>query len=318
FSFDRSGFQRHAKRFDPADLDRSMEGRRLLVTGANSGLGRAAALRLAHLGAEVWLLCRSEERGRRALEDLKLSSGNPSLRLELIDVSDLASVEDFCARHRGVEIDALIHNAGILPSERRLTADDLEATWATNVTGPFALTWRLAPNLRLAAEKRGEARVINVTSGGMYTQKMNLDDVNWERRDFDGVEAYAQTKRAEVILTELWAERFAGAGIQVHSMHPGWADTPAVREALPRFYRFTKNRLRTPREGADTIVYLAAAPGLRETSGQLYFDRRPAPTHAFPWTRESDTVRHALWQLCREQAGLPDGAPPLEDKEEAL
>ncbi|MEO1087481.1 MAG: SDR family NAD(P)-dependent oxidoreductase, partial [Acidobacteriota bacterium] len=243
FSFDRSGFKRHSERFNPADLDRSVEGRRMLVTGANSGLGRAAALRLAHLGAEVWLLCRNEERGRRALEDLKLSSGNSSLRLELVDVSDLSSVEDFCARQRGVEIDALIHNAGILPSERRLTADGLESTWATNVTGPFLLTWRLASNLRLAARARGEARVINVTSGGMYTQKMDLDDVNWQRRDFDGVEAYAQTKRAEVILTELWADRFAGKGVQVHSMHPGWADTPAVRESLPRFYRFTKDRL---------------------------------------------------------------------------
>lgn len=315
FSFDRSGFKRHSRRFDPADLDVSVEGRRIWVTGANSGLGRAAALRLAHLGAEVWLLCRSQERGERALEDLKLSSGNNALRLELVDVSDLRSVEEFCARHREVAVDALVHNAGILPSERRETGDGLESTWATNVTGPFLMTWRLAPNLRRAAQARGEARVINVTSGGMYTQKMNLDDVNWTRREFDGVEAYAQTKRAEVILTELWADRFAGSGIQVHSMHPGWADTPAVREALPRFYRFTKDRLRTPREGADTIVYLSVAPGLRATSGRLYFDRRPAPTHAFPWTRESDTVRHGLWRLCCEQAGLPTDRPPLDPEE---
>ena len=307
FSFDRSGFERHSRRFDPEALELDLRGRRMLVTGANSGLGRAAALRLAHLGAEVWLLCRSQERGQQALDDLTLSSGNQSLRLELLDVSDLASIREFCEKHRGVPVDALVHNAGILPSERHLTADGLESTWATNVVGPFLLTWLLTPNLLAAARASGGARVINVTSGGMYTQKMSLDDVDWSRRDFDGVVAYAQTKRAEVILTELWANRFAGTGVTVNSMHPGWADTPAVREALPRFYRFTQGRLRSPRQGADTIVYLAAADGVSE-SGELYFDRRPVSPHAFPWTRESESVRHGLWRLCQDQAGV-EGSP---------
>ena len=94
----------------------------------------------------------------------------------------------------------------------------------------------------------------------MYTQRLDLSDVGWKRRPFDGVVAYAQTKRAEVILTELWAERLAAAGVDVHSMHPGWADTPGVQSSLPRFWRFTRNRLRTSREGADTIAACFVEP----------------------------------------------------------
>ncbi|MEM8934211.1 MAG: SDR family NAD(P)-dependent oxidoreductase, partial [Acidobacteriota bacterium] len=196
-SFDRSGFERHARRFDPADLDIDLTGRRIAITGANSGLGRAAALALGHLGAEVWLLCRSADRGATALDDLRLATGNPSLRLELVDVSDMASVRDLADRVADEPLDVLINNAGILPSERFETADGLEATWATNVTGPFLLTWLLLPNLVVAHRATGRSsRVINVSSGGMYTQRLDLSDVGWTTRDFDGVVAYAQTNRA--------------------------------------------------------------------------------------------------------------------------
>ena len=304
-SFDRSGFERHARRFDPADLEVDLHGRRILVTGANSGLGRATALALGHLGAEVWLLCRSRERGEAALDDLRLATGNDALRLELVDVADIASIRDFAERLGDLPVDALVHNAGILPSERYETNDGLEATWATNVVGPFLLTWLLLPNLLAARERSGRpSRVINVSSGGMYTQKLDLSDVGWLDRDFDGVVAYAQTKRAEVVLTELWAERLADHGVVVSSMHPGWADTPAVADALPKFHRLLGEQLRAPRQGADTIVWLAAADIAAETTGRFFFDRRPVRTHAFPWTRESAEDRRRLWRMCQDQAGV--------------
>lgn len=329
FSFDRTGYERHARRFDPADEDITLEGKRILVTGANSGLGRAAAFALAHRRAEVWLLCRSEERGQQALDDLRLSSQNENLRLELIDVSSMASVRAFAERLGDQPVDVLINNAGVLPAERQLTDEGLELTWATNVVGPFLLGWLLTPNLvaaaRASAEARasagepGEARIINVTSGGMYTQRLDLRDVDWQQRtekgeDFDGVVAYAQTKRAEVILTEMLADRLAGTGVTVNSMHPGWADTPAVREALPRFWRLTRNRLRTPRQGADTMAWLASSSKVRGISGKLFFDRRPVPTHLLPKTpllpktRERPRDRAALWELCCRQAGV-EGSP---------
>ena len=303
FSFDRSGFRRHARSFHPQDLEVDLKGRRILVTGANSGLGRSAALQLAHLGAEVCLLCRNPDRGEKALDDLTLASKNDSLRLELVDLADQRSIHAFADRLGTEPVDVLINNAGILPDTRSLTVDGLESTWATNVVGPFLLTQLLQKNLEAAARVSGEARVINVSSGGMYTQKMSLEDLSWEARPFDGVEAYAQTKRAEVILTELWAEHLRGTGIACFSMHPGWADTPAVRTSLPRFWNVMKDRLRTPREGADTIVWLAAARNVGK-SGEFYFDRRPVLPHLLPWTRESESTRSELWHLCRRQAGL--------------
>jgi hypothetical protein len=134
----------------------------------------------------------------------------------------------------------------------------------------------------------------------MYTQQLTLDDPNWERRPYDGVRAYAETKRAQVVLSEMWAEELAPAGIVVNAMHPGWADTAAVRESLPRFHRLTSAILRTPAEGADTIVWLAAAPTARCWSGRFFLDRTPRRTHFVPWTRERADERARLWALCEE------------------
>ena len=116
----------------------------------------------------------------------------------------------------------------------------------------------------------------------MYTQKLRVDDLQSERGEFDGPKVYARTKRAEVILTELWAEQLAGTGVVVHAMHPGWADTPGVRSSLPRFYKVTRPLLRTPAQGADTIVWLGAAAEPGRSSGRFWHDRRPRPTHRLP------------------------------------
>lgn len=318
FSFDRSGFERHAKDFDAGDLDVDLAGRRCLVTGANSGIGRSAALQLAALGAEVWLLCRNQQRGEQALDDLLLATENDKLRLHLVDLSSFESIRDFAERVGDTPVDVLVHNAGVLPDERLETDDGLELTWATHLAGPFLLSWLLTPNLRAAAEETGDARMIWVSSGGMYTQKLDLSDIGWNAKDYDGVTAYAQTKRAQVILAERWNREMAGTGVRVRSMHPGWADTPAVRDALPRFWRFTQNRLRTPRQGADTVVWLAAAKAAARDGGAtaetlqseetFYFDRRPASQYPLPGTRESDDDREKLWQLVQEQTGV-SGSP---------
>lgn len=300
FSFDRTGFERHRRQFQSGDLDVDLDGKRCLVTGANSGLGRAAAHALAGLGAEVWLLCRSRERGEVAARDIRDGTGNPHVRLEIVDLASRQSILDFANRAAESTVDVLIHNAGVLPAERVETKDGLELTWATNVVGPFLLTCQLLPHL----ERASGARVINVTSGGMYSQQLDLRDVAWRDRPFDGVVAYAQTKRAEVILTELWAARLEARGVTVNAMHPGWADTPGVRDSLPRFWRFTKNRLRTPRQGADTIVWLAACERVAGETGKLFFDRRVVRTHFLRRTRTRPGDRERLWQLCCEQAGV--------------
>jgi len=146
----------------------------------------------------------------------------------------------------------------------------------------------------------------------MYTRRLELADPCWTARPYDGVVAYAETKRAQVVLAELWAERLRGTRVVVNAMHPGWADTPAVRTSLPRFHRLTRAILRTPAEGADTVVWLAAAPGARAWSGCFFFDRIPRRTHLVPFTREREDARRRLWALCEAWAerGVPGAARP--------
>ena len=306
-SFDRLGFRLHSLTFRAEDLDVDLTGRVCLVTGANSGIGKETARALALRGAEVWLLCRSLERGGAAAEEIRREAGHDRVHVSRLDVSEQDSVRAFVERFPGEHVHVLVNNAGVLPDERQETSDGLELTFATNVLGPWLLTHLLRAKLAKAAP----SRVVNVSSGGMYATGIRIDDTQWKKRPFDGVSAYAETKRAEVILTELWSERLRGEGVVVHAMHPGWADTPAVRSSLPRFHAVTRAILRTPAEGADTVVWLACSEAAAGSTGQLWFDRRAQSPYWLPWTRESAEERHALWELCRELAGLdPLEAPP--------
>jgi dehydrogenase/reductase SDR family protein 12 len=291
-SFDRLGFERHAIGFDPNDLAVDLHGKRCLVTGANSGIGFATSERLAELGASVDLLCRSEERGQAAVDSIRESTGNPNVRLIRLDVSDLDDVERVAALYDHEVVDVLIHNAGVLPDERIESPQGLELTWATHVAGPHLLTRRL----RSALERSGAGRIIWVSSGGMLTRKLQVRDPQWSRREYDGVLAYAETKRAQVVLSERWSALLRGSGVVSNAMHPGWADTPAVQSSLPRFHAVTERILRSPAEGADTVVWLAAAEVAREVTGEFFFDRRRATTHWLPTTRERQPDRDALWQ----------------------
>jgi len=304
-SFDRSGFRRHARSFAAGDLDVDLSGKVCLVTGANSGIGFETSRALAERGATVWMLCRDRQRGKRAVEQVRASTGSTCVHLGQLDVSDLDAVRRFARDFAAPRVDVLVHNAGVLPDRRSASADDHEITLATHVLGPWALTQAMAPKLRAARD----ARVVFVSSGGMYTQRLSLDDCEWRRRPYDGVAAYAQTKRMQVVLAELLAEELPVARVTVSSVHPGWADTPAVRTSLPRFWQTMQSRLRTPAEGADTVIWLAASPAARGRSGLFWFDRRPRSTHLLPWTRESDAVRRALLELCRDTAKAPAAGP---------
>jgi NAD(P)-dependent dehydrogenase (short-subunit alcohol dehydrogenase family) len=289
------GYRIRRRRWDTDGLP-SMDGRTVLVTGATSGLGLAAATGFARLGASVRLLARDAARGERARAEVVAATGNDDVRVCLCDVSDLGAVRAFAARFAAEEprLDVLVNNAGALPPERSVTAEGNELTLATNVLGPFLLTSLLVPLLTRSAP----ARIVDVSSGGMYTQRLEVDDLQYTQGEFDGTKAYARTKRAGVILTELWAERLAGTGVVAHSMHPGWADTPGVAASLPRFHRLVGPLLRSPQEGADTIVWLGAAAEPGESSGGFWHDRRRRPTHRVPWTKETPAERERLWREC--------------------
>ncbi len=302
-SFDRNGFRTHALTFDPEDLDVDLHGRRCLITGANSGIGYETSLALADLGAEVVMLCRSELRGEEAAERIRTQTGNRRVSVARLDVSDLASVRvtaDALARDG---VDMLIHNAGVLPEQRQLTRDGLELCFATHVVGPHLLTRLLAP--RLAESPSG--RVVWVSSGGMYTQRLDLHDLDWSERAYDGVRAYAQTKRMQVVMAGSWAMELAGGAVSVNAMHPGWADTPSVRISLPGFHRLTRAILRTPSEGADSVIWLAASDAAGALTGKFIFDRSPRSSHYLPFTAERPGDPERLWQLCERLTARPSG-----------
>lgn len=297
-SFDRTGFARHARAFDPADLDADLSDRVAVVTGANSGIGRATAWALASRGAELHLLCRSRARGIEARDTIRHSTRNPKVTLHVVDVSSLPALRTFCATLPVSRVDLLVNNAGVLPDSFELTADGLERTLATNLVGPFLLTELLLPRLA----KSSDPRVVSVSSGGMYAHRLRVEALDPPRTGFDGVTAYARTKRALVVLNELWAVRHPE--ITFAAMHPGWAATPAVRASLPRFYALTRPILRTAKEGADTVIWLASARCVRGRSGLFWFDRAPRATHLLPGTRERESERAGLWDACRRWAGL--------------
>lgn len=308
-SFDRTGYRLHRASFRPGDLDVDLGGRVAVVTGAGSGIGKATATALAARGAEVHLVVRDLDRGQAALAEIRAASGSRRLHLLKADVSEPESICRATEALEAPRVHVLVNNAAVLPDERRENSQGVELVFATNVLGPFLLTSRLLPRL-LAA---GEARVVDVASGGMYAKRLNVDDWNWTARPFDGMAAYAEAKRALVILAEMWAARLAGAGVSVNAMHPGWADTPAVRTSLPRFWRAMRPLLRTPEEGADTVIWLAACPRIAGETGRFWFDREPRPTHLVPWTREDPAERERLWARCESLVGpappTPSGPP---------
>ncbi len=309
------GYQIRSRGWSTSELP-PLGGRVVMVTGATSGLGLAAAEGFARLGATVWLVVRNEDGGERARAAIAERSGNHDVHVGLCDLSHLQSVTQFAERFaaQAERLDVLVNNAGVLPARRTLSPDGIELTFATNVLGPFLLTNLLLPLL----ERSAPARILSVSSGGMYTQRIRVDDLQNERGEFDGATAYARAKRAQVILTELWARRLEDRGVVVHSMHPGWVDTPGVASSLPRFYRVTRPLLRTPQQGADTIVWLGAADEPGRSTGLFWHDRRPRPTHLLPWTRETEQEREQLWAACVQLSGWEDrsNTHPVKEKDD--
>lgn len=279
----------------PAD---ALAGRTVLITGATSGLGFAAAGAVARLGARTILWGRDAGRTQHSAERLRAQTGSDRIETVVADLADLGAVQTAAAelRNRLDRLDVLVHNAGALTHERTMTADGLEVTYQTHVVAPFLLTQLLAPVLVPTS------RVITVSSGGMYTQALHLPTLRTGADDYDGVVAYAQAKRAQVLLNAEWAARQPGLA-QFHAMHPGWADTPGVAASLPTFRRVVGRFLRSPEEGADTIVWLAAVePAPR--SGQFWLDRRPRSTVRLPRTGADPATVQQLWDQVAADAAV--------------
>jgi NAD(P)-dependent dehydrogenase (short-subunit alcohol dehydrogenase family) len=308
--YSRIGYAVRGLGWDDA-FGRTLSGRTALVTGGSSGIGEAICEGFAAAGARVHMLVRDRDRGEAAVSRIesRLPVATLAIGIEVCDLADLAAIRRFaeCFQAGTDRLDLLVHNAGVLPPERAHTADGVELTFATNVLGPFLLTSLLLPAMLAATP----SRVITVSSGGMYTARLHADDPQLERRDFDGPRFYAHTKRAQVALNREWAERFTADRVAFHAMHPGWVDTPGLRDSLPRFRRVMRPVLRDAGEGADTVVWLGTNPDLEPATGGFWQDRAPRPEHRLPSTRETAEDRRRLWRECERlstASRTPDAA----------
>lgn len=294
WAFTRAGYAAQHSR----GLTRFMDGQTVAITGPTSGLGLAAAKLLARLGARLVLIGRDPTRLEAAATAVRAVDGRNEVTVLEADLSLIAEGRRLADRivERDLAIDVWINNAGALFAERGETAEGHERALAVNLLVPALLCERLGP--RLAA--RG-GRIINVVSGGLYLQALRLDDLQYRTGRYDGAKAYARAKRGLLALTRHWAGAEGTDQACWHAMHPGWADTPGVATSLPGFHTLLGDRLRTPEQGADTLVWLASHPdaGTLEHSGRFWFDRAPRPEAVLPGTAVSAADTAALLEQLR-------------------
>ncbi|XP_028328386.1 dehydrogenase/reductase SDR family member 12-like isoform X1 [Gouania willdenowi] len=312
--YTRKGYEEACKSFEPKDLEVSAVGRHFMITGANSGIGRATAMVVAKKGGTVHMVCRNKGRAEEARAAIVNESGNTEVFIHIVDLSQTHKVSQFAENFKKQfsSLNVLINNAGCMLHKRELNAEGLEKNFATNIMGVYILTQTLIPLLQMSRDPR----VITVSSGGMLVQKLRFDDLQSEKGSFDGLMVYAQNKRQQVVLTEQWAK--ANPLIHFSVMHPGWVDTPAVSSSMPEFHHMMGERLRTVEQGADTVVWLALSRVVsRMCSGQFFQDRQPVPTHLpLAWTHSSademQTFMNRLETIARAVQSLPHSNPDQE------
>lgn len=284
-SFTALGYRVRRLRWPPARDDFS--GQRWLVTGASGGLGAAVAEIAAAAGAEVVAAARS------ATKLAALSSG---ITRSVCDFSRLGEVDRFvdeCAA-TGRRFDVLVNNVGVLATRHALTAEGHETSYVTNLLSHYALTEGLIARGVLGGSAR-RSLVINVSSGGAYAVPLSVAALDVRASAlFDGTAAYAQHKRAQIVLSAHWQRRHGASGIDVHVMHPGWVDTAGVQGSLPTFRRWWWPLLRDTSAGVDTILWLAAARPDPAAEEAIWFDRALRPAHVFSLTRQSADTAETL------------------------
>jgi NAD(P)-dependent dehydrogenase (short-subunit alcohol dehydrogenase family) len=264
-----------------------------LITGGTSGIGKAAAMALAAMGAEVVVTGRNKERGEAAVAEIRHASASEKVTLMLADLAVQAEVHrlanDFRERHN--RLDVLVNNAGLIQSRRTETPDGIELTLAVNHLAPFVLTNLLLDLLK----KSAPSRIITVSSEARRGAKIDFDDLQSERR-YRAFPVYGMTKKANILFTYELAERLEGTGVVANCLHPGGVNTnfgnnnrgPGIL-----LFRAFKPFMRTPEQGADTLIYLASSPEAGEMNGKYLMDRKEVS----PAEPRDEGAQKRLWRV---------------------
>lgn len=266
-----------------------VRGKHVVVTGPTSGIGHQIALDLAQVGAHLVLACRDTAKGEQVAEAARAAGalGADVLPLDVTNRSSIAAFGRAC-RDRFARLDVLVNNAGVSYSARVETHEGIELTFATNVLGYQRVTEALVDQFVSSAP----ARVVNVAS--LFASHLDLDDLQFTRRGYDGLSAYAQSKACNRLLTWAWARRLADRGVTVNGMAPGFVQTGLLRNLSVDLQRSYRSRPGRPvRDGADTAVWLAASRDVDGLTGRFFYDRREVPCEF----RNADEEER-LWTLC--------------------
>ena len=270
----------------------TLQGNVCLITGANSGIGKATALGLAHLGATIILVCRDQSRGEAAQAEIKAHSGNASVDLLLADLASQPSIRQLAAEvnARYPHLHVLVNNAGVMPSHRTLTAEGLEANFAINHLGPFLLTHLLLDVLKASAP----SRIVFVAS--QVVSPLDFDDLQSEQH-FGMNSTYGKSKLCNILITQELAKRLEGSGVTVNCLHPGLVATNLSHDWSPPLRVLYRLVCMSSAKGAQTALYLASSPEVEGMTGHYFKKQRPA---TLPRLAQDEASAKRLWQVSEE------------------
>jgi NAD(P)-dependent dehydrogenase (short-subunit alcohol dehydrogenase family) len=275
-----------------------MQGKTVLVTGGNQGIGKATAVDLARMGARVVIVSRNPDKGRAAVADIQAASPSREGELIVADLSSQAEVRRAAAefRSRHPRLDVLVNNAGVYVPERHVTVDGIEETLAVNHLAPFLLTYELLDLLRASAP----SRIVNVSSEAHRPARMQWDDLQFSTRSYRAFRAYAQSKLANVLFTYELARRLEGTGVTANALHPGVIASgfgQTYGGAMSVLVKLARPFMASTEEGAQTSVYLASSPEVANVSGKYFLKRRAVGSNQ---VSHCDASARKLWAISEQ------------------
>jgi NAD(P)-dependent dehydrogenase (short-subunit alcohol dehydrogenase family) len=272
-----------------------MNGKVVMITGANSGIGKETAIELAKMGANIIMVCRSRERGEKALEEIKEMANSKKIELLIADLADQSSIRMMVERFkkRYDKLHVLINNAGVMLTKRTTTSEGYESTFAINHIGHFLLTNLVLDMLKASSP----SRIINVSSSAHKFAKLNFDDIDNEQK-YRGFRTYANSKLFNILFSYELARRMEGTGVTVNTLHPGVIRTNLGKNNNKKLIKLMSTIfrlfMRSPKKGARTTVYLASSPDVEKVNGKYFVNRKPKKSSNISYEK---TLQNKLWEI---------------------